>query len=122
MLNGNTQPYRLSDKPTIINFCGGRSSAFLLNHILAAHDYTLPSTAKVVFANTGKEREETLEFVRECGIRWNVTIHWIEYQRREGAKGGSKDPKHTWRPVNFRSASRNGEPFAAARATRSSRS
>lgn len=33
----------------------------------------------VVFANTGKERPETLDFVQECAERWDVPIPWLEY-------------------------------------------
>jgi hypothetical protein len=31
--------------------------------------------------DTGKEREETYTFVRECGDRWGVEVHWVH---REG--------------------------------------
>lgn len=55
----------------------------------------------VIFANTGKEREETLDFVAECGDRWGVTIRWIEY-----ADDGLREVTHA-------TASRAGEPFAA---------
>ena len=33
---------------------------------------------QALFANTGREREETLAFVRECGERWGVAITWLE--------------------------------------------
>lgn len=35
----------------------------------------------IVFADTGRERAETYEFVRECEKRWAVSIHWVH---REG--------------------------------------
>lgn len=41
---------------------------------LDAHDGRLPEDVVVQFANTGKEREETLVFVRECGERWAESI------------------------------------------------
>jgi 3'-phosphoadenosine 5'-phosphosulfate sulfotransferase (PAPS reductase)/FAD synthetase len=63
----------------------------------------LPADAIVVFANTGKEEEATLEFVRDCGQNWNVPIHWLEYI--------PDDPK--FKVVDFVTASRNGEPFEA---------
>jgi 3'-phosphoadenosine 5'-phosphosulfate sulfotransferase (PAPS reductase)/FAD synthetase len=63
----------------------------------------LPNEAIVVFANTGKEEEATLEFVRDCGLNWNVEIHWLEYL--------PNDPK--FKVVDFYTASRNGEPFEA---------
>lgn len=72
----------------------------MLWHILAA-TRELAADVQVVFANTGKEREETLEFVQECSKRWRVPIHWLEF--RPGS----------FQEVNFEIASRHGEPFAA---------
>ncbi|WAJ27590.1 phosphoadenosine phosphosulfate reductase family protein [Antarcticirhabdus aurantiaca] len=96
----NLTPYRITG-PALISFSGGRTSAFMLWQILQAHGGTLPDDVVVAFANTGKEREETLRFVHECGSRWGVKIHWLE-----------------WRPmpdrfaeVGFNSAARAGEPF-----------
>jgi 3'-phosphoadenosine 5'-phosphosulfate sulfotransferase (PAPS reductase)/FAD synthetase len=57
----------------------------------------------VIFNNTGKEREETLEFVRDCGDRWGVEIVWLEYRWKPG--------EHSFERVDFASASRKGEPF-----------
>ena len=66
--------------PALVSFSGGRTSAYMLWRILQAHGGTLPDDVVVAFANTGKEREETLRFVHECGSRWNVPIRWIEYR------------------------------------------
>lgn len=57
----------------------------------------------VAFANTGKEREETLEFVRDCETNFGVKIWWVEYVPE----------KPLYRLINFETASRNGEPFEA---------
>ena len=92
--------YFLIDEPTVISFSGGRTSAYMLWRVLQANG-GLPEEAIVVFANTGKEEEATLEFVRDCETNWGVEIHWLEYQ--------NDDPK--FRRVNFETASRNGEPF-----------
>lgn len=56
-------PYRIYG-PAIISFSGGRSSGYMLHEILMAHEGTLPDDVHVVFANTGKEMGETLDFVR----------------------------------------------------------
>lgn len=93
-------PYRIYG-PALISFSGGRTSAFMLFQILKAFDGKLPDDVVVAFANTGKEREETLRFVHECGSRWGVKIHWLEYTTT-----GYVD-------VGFNSASRAGEPFTA---------
>lgn len=95
-------PYKI-EGPALISFSGGRTSAFMLHEILRAHGGELPPDVHVNFANTGKEREETLRFVHECGSRWGVHINWIEY-RNDG---------RSFDLVGFNSASRKGEPFQA---------
>ena len=95
-------PY-LIPEPTVRRFSGGRTSAYMLYKILEAHNGKLPNDAVVCFANTGKEEESTLRFVHDCENSWNVAIKWLEYQ--------PENPK--FKIVEFNSASRNGEPFAA---------
>lgn len=100
--------------PALISFSGGRTSAFMLFQILWAHGGTLPDHVFVCFANTGKEREETLRFVHECAIRWRVEIHWLEWQSRPiGKAGRNTPPSKRYEEVGLNSASRNGEPFRA---------
>lgn len=99
-MSGN--PYFITG-PALISFSGGRTSAFMLHEILRAHDGKLPDDVVVAFANTGKEREETLRFVHECSIRWGVKVHWLEW----------RDDEPAFEQVGFNSASRNGEPFAS---------
>ena len=65
--------------PAVISFSGGRTSGYMLRKVLDAHGGTLPADVFVVFADTHKERPETLEFVRACADRWKVPIHWVEY-------------------------------------------
>lgn len=93
-------PYLITE-PTVISFSGGRTSAFMLYKCLEAHDWELPKNAIVCFANTGKEEEATLKFVNDCGLNWNVEIIWLEY----------RDNESKFEIVNFKNASRNGEPF-----------
>lgn len=97
-------PY-LIEGPALISFSGGRSSGYMLWHILDAHGGKLPDDVHVAFQNTGRERIETLDFIQECGERWSVPIAWLEYRYIEG--------KHTFERVSHNSASRNGEPFQA---------
>lgn len=98
----NASPY-FTDGPTLLSFSGGRTSAFMLHETIAAHGGSLPNYVVPVFANTGKEREETLRFVHECGSRWGARIRWVEW----------RDGKPGFEEVGFNSASRSGEPFAA---------
>ena len=98
-----SNPFKIIE-PTCISFSGGRTSAFMLYKILEAHQMSLPPEAIVCFANTGKECEETLEFVHDCETNWGVKINWLEYKAHE-------TPKERFRVVDFETASRNGEPF-----------
>ena len=95
-------PYTITE-PTCISFSGGRTSAFMLYKVLEAHNMSLPDDAIVCFANTGKEDEATLEFVRDCSLKWGVKIHWIEYRNDDLG----------FVEVDFDTASRQGEPFEA---------
>lgn len=94
-------PFKIIE-PTVISFSGGRTSAYMLWRILESNN-GLPNDAIVTFANTGKEEEATLEFVRDCEKNWGVPITWLEYIY--------DDPK--WKLIDFDTASRNGEPFEA---------
>lgn len=94
-----TDPFKI-DEPTCISFSGGRTSAYMLWKVLQSNN-GLPDEAIVCFANTGKEEEATLQFVRDCEVNWNVKIHWVEYRNNEQG----------FEEVSFDTASRNGEPF-----------
>lgn len=95
--------------PALISFSGGRTSAFMLLCIIVAHGGTLPDDVHVAFANTGKEREETLRFVHECATRWGVRVRWLEWMDRR-----KRTPVELrFAEVTHNSASRRGEPFKA---------
>jgi 3'-phosphoadenosine 5'-phosphosulfate sulfotransferase (PAPS reductase)/FAD synthetase len=91
----------LITEPTVISFSGGRTSGYMLWRVLNANG-GLPSDATVCFANTGKEEVDTLQFVQDCAINWNIPIVWLEYRKAS--------PKFL--VVDFDSASRDGLPFA----------
>ena len=97
-----TKPFLLPEGNVQISFSGGRTSAYMLHQILEANN-GLPNRAKIVFTNTGREMNETLDFTQECSDRWNVHVTWLEYDEVDG--------KNTFKEVNHNSASRNGEPF-----------
>lgn len=75
----------------------------MLRMMLEDHGGSLPDNLVVAFANTGREREETLRFVHECGSRWGVRVRWLEW----------RDTAQEFEEVGLNSASRKGEPFAA---------
>lgn len=94
-------PYRI-DEPWILSFSGGKTSGFMLRNVLDANG-GVPDGCRVVFANTGKERPETLDFIDRVSTEWSVPIDWIE--RRMNSESG-------FAVVDHATASRNGEPFA----------
>ena len=120
-------PYFITG-PSLISFSGGRTSAFMLKQILDAHGGALPDDVVVTFANTGKERPETLRFVHECETRWGVRVHWLEW-RPTPKQTANRPAFQAWvaersdrqalmEPagfveVGYNSASREGEPFEA---------
>lgn len=109
-------PYKL-DRPAAVSFSGGRTSGKMLYEIVSAFGGTLPDDVLIPFANTGKEREETLDFVHEIETRWGVVIRWLEYCRdrsKPTVVWHGKQPRvgcHSFREVTYKTASRNGEPF-----------
>ena len=96
----------LFDGPAVISFSGGRTSGYMLASILAAHGGTLPDDIVVVFANTGRERLETIDFVRDVQGNFNVPIRWVEYRPPTERRG----VRHI--EVDYESASRDGEPYS----------
>lgn len=96
------------ERRLLISFSGGETSAYMLWYILnhMATDYDQIVT---VFANTGEENEETLEFVALCGLHFKTPIVWIEAVTYHGQRKSSG-----FRIVNYATASRKGEPFEAA--------
>jgi len=128
----------MKKKKLFISFSGGETSAYMLYWLLKnkLEEYEI----KVVFANTGNENEETLEFVQRCSEEFNVEIIWVEavptwsivfngkkyvtksenlkqfqMMRKFEIKRGRKPilPKAgtTFEIVSFETASRSGEPF-----------
>lgn len=95
-------PFKI-DGPTGIQFSGGRSSAYMLNRGIESNGGSLPGDTEVIFANTGREAEATLEFVREVALRWAIPIRWVEY----------RDSEAGFAEVDFDTAARDGEPFEA---------
>lgn len=88
---------------TSIGVSGGRTSGYMLWRVLQANGGKLPEGCIAAFENTGKEREETLEFMRDMELNWGVPIVWLEY----------RDDEQGYAVVDFATASRQGEPFEA---------
>lgn len=94
-------------KKLLISFSGGRTSAYMTKLLL--DNYQNEYEMIIVFANTGKEREETFDFILECEKQFGFKTIWIE---------AVTNPIHgkgvTAKVVTYETASRNGEPFEAS--------
>lgn len=90
------------DLPMLVSFSGGRTSAFMTKFLKERY----PEREMVIlFSNTGKEKEETLNFVDECDQRWGLNVVWLE------AKVNEKGSPTTFNVVDHNTASRKGQPF-----------
>lgn len=74
-----SSPYRV-EGPACISFSGGRTSGYMLRQIVDAYGGALPTSIIPVFANTGKEREETLRFVHNFTAVWGIPVRWVEWR------------------------------------------
>lgn len=92
-------------KRLIVNFSGGRTSAYMTWRILQEWRDRYDDIV-VIFANTGLEHEKTLNFVKDCDENFGFNTVWLESvtTQEKGVGQGHK-------VVNFSSASRNGEPY-----------
>ena len=92
-------------KKLIISFSGGRTSAYMTKMLLDNLDRKVYDIA-VIFANTGKERDETLDFINDCDIQFGFNTVWIEAfidpVRGKGTRA---------KVVDYQSADRSGKVF-----------
>ena len=96
---------KASNKLLVCTFSGGRTSAFM-GQFLKSYDKYKSYDKVFIFANTGKEKEETLEFINNCDKEWNLGVVWLE-----GKINNEKGKGTDYKIVDFKTASRKGEPF-----------
>ena len=102
----------MSDHYHVLNVSGGLSSAYMLWLHLEENGGQLADGTVVLFANTGKEREETLQFVDDLTTYWGVPITWLEYRYHPERRGRRRGEfKNDYQVVGFDTASRDGKPF-----------
>ncbi|MGN6833076.1 phosphoadenosine phosphosulfate reductase domain-containing protein [Neisseria sp. P0009.S001] len=98
----------MDKEPLLISFSGGRTSAYMTHLIMNNLGLFTNYTPFIVFANTGCEHEQTLEFIHQCETVFGWPVVWLEAViNSEHGKG----TRH--KVVNFEIASRNGEPYQA---------
>ena len=61
----------------IINFSGGRSSAFMLFELLKTNN---KNDFIIIFCNTSKETLETYQFIKDCVKNWQFELIVLEYK------------------------------------------
>lgn len=88
----------------VVSFSGGRTSAFMCHWLL--ENFSDKYDFRFIFANTGREHEETLKFVDACDKNFNLNLVWVEADVSPIKGVGIRH-----KIVDFKSASRNGEPF-----------
>ena len=97
----------MEKKKLVISFSGGETSGFMSYWILKHKKDEFDIVC--IFANTGQENEETLEFVEKCDKAFNMNLIWVESITNPVHGKGIKH-----KIVNFETASRKGEPFEQA--------
>lgn len=95
----------MGKRDLLVSFSGGETSAFMGQWLWknAKNKYNMV----FVFANTGEENEETLEFIENCSKHFGFKVYWVEAVVHHGKR---KAPTH--KIVDFKTASRKGQPFA----------
>lgn len=95
-------------KNLLVSFSGGETSAFMAQWLNSHYEKLGYENIVFVFANTGLENEQTLEFVDRCDKHFKLNVQWVEaeviYEHKKGTK---------YYMTDFENASRNGEPFEA---------
>lgn len=85
----------------ISSFSGGRTSAYMTIKLKEKYPDLI-----VLFANTGQENDETLDFVHKCDIEFKLNVVWLQSVTHYHQKKAS-----THEIVNFKTADRNGDVF-----------
>lgn len=95
-------------KRLFVSFSGGETSGYMaaLLYMVLRNKQGWDEMV-TVFANTGEENEETLEFVEQCDRRFGLNVVWVEAVVHPGRQSSAH------RIVNISTASRKGEPYEA---------
>ena len=91
-------------KKLFVSFSGGETSGYMCWYLKNQRQNDFEMI--FVFANTGEENEETLKFVDQCDKEFDLNVVWIEAVFNPEFGIGTN-----YKIVNYKTASRNGEPF-----------
>lgn len=94
----------MSNEPLIVAFSFGKTSAFMSKWL--KDNYADKYDLHFLFANTGRESEETLLFGHRCDQAFNLNVTWLEAVISPTHGVG---PRH--KIVSYETANRTGEPF-----------
>jgi 3'-phosphoadenosine 5'-phosphosulfate sulfotransferase (PAPS reductase)/FAD synthetase len=94
----------MKKKKLLVSTSGGRTSALMAYLLWMKHreDFDM----EFVFANTSREKEETLVFVDNISKKFGIPITWVEAVVNKGIRKGT-----THKVVDFNSAQRDGSVF-----------
>lgn len=95
-------------KNLLVSFSGGETSAFMAQWLNNHYEELGYENVVFVFANTGLENEQTLEFVERCDKHFKLGVQWVEADVQQGVRKGTG-----YYRTDFNNASRKGEPFEA---------
>jgi len=93
-----------AEKILVVSFSGGRTSGYMTYQLLQQKDQW--KDVIVIFANTGQEHEETYNFINKCDKYFAFNTVWIEAEINKQKGKGTRA-----KVVNYKTASRKGEPF-----------
>jgi len=93
------------DKNLMVTISGGRSSAMMARHIQTSEKYKDYEKA-YVFCNTGQERPETIQFLKDIVKHWEIPLIIIE-----GVYSLEMGVGVSYKIVDFDTMSMNSEPF-----------
>jgi hypothetical protein len=93
-------------KNLLVSFSGGETSAYMSQWLKRHYKELGYENIVFVFANTGLENQETLEFVDRCDKHFGLNVHWVEAKVIFQAGVGT-----TYTITNFENANRNGYVF-----------
>lgn len=86
-------------KPTYVQISGGRTSGYMAYLLKDKPNHFF------MFQNTGREKQETYDFLNRMDKEWGLNLIWLEYSCPDPKK------KAVFKVVNYETANRDGKPF-----------